>query len=567
MTGCDNNCGNNCGSCSNCNNCRRKCKCKKRKCYYPVCPKPKCDSYFAEEVCCKLRGAVVDITSQLMLTTDPPVDFNQDTSPLTVINFRSNGVFIKCGKCLYVLCSSAAILAPPAYLVNNLRYPFVNANAAITGLVPDDLVQMSKILVTVHNLDGKPVISDDCEAAGHTIVYQARVCFVDGAGGFGLLQIDGCSEWNKCLPEISAKHQPHIKRGKSRHLQCGEKVFLLGNIGTNIYDTQLDSSFGISQGVVINERGADPSGWNLQELVIVDAQGFSPNIGMPIIDGAGRLVGLQTLSVPGVVPANNAGIVGNGMVAGISQEFMEYPLNVYCRTCQNKCKSKYRQKIREVQDNIGYFCAYVKGYAGLAYQVTTASDYNTIVGDLATGARVPLFDSNGNLYSGPNCKYLRGITVITLAGNVDITYALVPGAAALAPYNQEDLNDSNFLNEVPPGAIILGQDGCDKCWFGNDNQTIVPALYTWKTVPATDGNCGCCDTFAFEMIVIPYEGRTVPAGSDCIRSVCVESKMLTFPAIVDYPWGIVNQFPIEAAPGALPVVGSLLPSDDFYPSF
>lgn len=552
-------------------------ECKGKGCCLPCCLPDTCDHYSSTEICCKFRAAVVDVVGELVLTdeaaTTPITD--PDTQLRTFRTF-GNGVFIKKH---FILTSSALVLAPPTALETNNRFPFIDpAQAAPAGLMPEQLVQMSKILVTVHNLNGRHSPSKKC-ADGHAITYEATVVMVDGAGGYALLCINDCSEWNRCLPKLKKCH-PKLCRGESRALKCGDDAYVIGGVANNRGVGYGPSSFGISKGVVVDNKGMDWSGWFLPEMVLVDCNAYFPGQGMPIINKFGKLVGLQLASVTGRVGPIPAGAVatpgyagnGDGGVAGVSQFFMHRALSAVfaLNKCDCSCEDeKLKAHLVQVPDSsLGAFWKYSKGYAGIAYNTIDGSSFNTYLLDPVTGARNVLLDPLYNLYNGPKSKELEGVRVLTTAGGVAVTYAEVPGTAPAAPYPAAGTADSNFLASIPAEDWILkisrGISKSKGCVLGDEMYQIAPAVFTWQLKPA--------DIVMFSVRRVAQTGGIADVDNHLNKVDCVQGALQDFPPCMDYLWGAIDKFPLLADPAnaalGLPVlVNPQIPTAFFHPAF
>lgn len=549
------------------NECADKCEkdCKKE-CCVPCCAPDPCDHYSAFEICCKKRPAVVSISSQLAtvahdLTTVPVL------GEISYLRLNGNGAFIKlCGR-LYILTSSFLVIAPPSLLVTNSRYPRAGTEN-VAELAPTDLVAFSRILVSVHNLNGRMKPSKKSEN-GHSIVYEASPAFVDGAGGWALLYIDPCKEWNRCLPKIDCECHPHFDIGKSRQLQCGDDLYLMGNfVGASRPDPNHATSYGITKGIVSNPRAADHTGWLVPELILGDFEAYNPSVGMPIINKFGQLVGVQLTSTPGMVDGSlvtQSGLlptIGLGAVYGVSSYFMAYGMKTFSVIGSRKHKYEcFRRHIASVVDQYhGDYYKYLKGFVGLAYRILESQDYNTRLASGASQLRVPLLQdaTSGGLYEGPRCKNLAGIRVENTAGSLpappptangtQVTYVQVVGAGAAAPFDAAAHQNSNFALSIAPETIITAGE---RCYFGDQSHQIPPALLTWKYISG--------DRIGFvarrpAFVGVLASEALIPADNFLRDSISVSGQLQVFPPTYDYPWALIAYFPLPlVVPGDVQV--------------
>ena len=560
------------------NECADECdyKCKGKGCCLPCCaPNPCEDRYSASEICCKSRASVVTISSQ-WATTDRPV-----TTPVPVLadisfmRVQGSGAFVDICKRRYILTSSALVQIPPSVLAANNRYPLSGVENVDT-LSPTDIVAASRILVTVRDLNGRTRPAKKSED-GHTFVYEASPAFVDGAGGWALLYIDMCKEWNRCLPHIDDCH-PCFKLGKSRKLNCGDPIYLLGDWGSGPSSDRYNSTgFGMTCGVVAKHRAVDHSGWAPAELVWGDFEAYHSTLGCPIVNQYCELVAVQYSNVPGVVDQTSIAlssafpVVGSGAVAGISTFFMEYGLKCFSVIGSRKRKYDcYRRHLASVIDQYhGDYYKYLKGFIGIAYQLVEASDYNTRLGFGGTGVRVPLLQdaASGGLYDGPSQKNLAGIRVENVAGSTATTYAadgtavtyvavaglngvLAPFAGPVSPFNLLNV-DSNFLTSLYPETIITAGE---ECYFGDESKQIAPGLLTWKYIAGDRAN------FVVRRPAFDGTNNLVPTDLHLRDSNSVTGALLVFPPDYDYPWACINSIPLPLSVHVDPIgVAPLFP--------
>lgn len=561
--------------------CDDKCedKCKGKDCCLPCCAPDNCDKYSAYEICCKKRSAVVSISSQLA-TTVPQYGGVPVNGDISYTRINGNGAFVMiCGR-RYILTSSALVIVAPSLLANAQRYPVSGVENVTAGQAPHDLVAFSKILVAVHNLNGRVKPSKTSED-GHTIVYEASPAFVDGAGGWALLYVDPCKEWNRCLPKIEECH-PFFEMGKSRQLYSGDDLYLMGSFAAaGRQDFNRSTTFGITKGVVSNSRAVDHSGWLLPELVLGDFEAFNVSLGMPIVNKFAQLVGVQLTTTPGLIDgAFNVenGVFpnfGNGAVAGVSSYFLSYGMKVFSVIGSRKHKYDcFRRHLATVLDRYhGDYYKYVKGFVGIAFQYLEGEDYNTRLGSgsyPSLGSRLPLIQDSivGGLYEGPQCKNLAGVRVQHVAGNqltdyttdgTQVGYVVVVGAPGTLPYGADTPFDttanvhqnSNFVSSLSPETVITAGE---RCYFGDQSHQIPISLLTWKYISG--------DRISFVVRRPHFTTLTslVPTDQHLRDSNSVSGQLQTFPPTYDYPWALIGYFSLPLRPPFVQVPPPLGPS-------
>ena len=571
--------------------------CYKVKCE-PTCKKDccikKCDSYRPEELVCLYKDAVVEIHSEfILLGTGPtgstpfpgvPLAGASGGTPLgagsrTDVILEGNGFFIK-GH--YIVAPAQLVLMPPSLTSVVNRFPFLNPNTLTLGRIRDEMIRASRILVSVFNVNGQ----------GHSFVYEAELVGVDGAGDIAVLRINYKKQWNVCNPCVEKCH-PYFTFGSSRAAKDGEKVYLIGDYISNALDRRLFNAAGaVAEGLLSDHRYLDYSGWALAEQVLVSAPAYAFSAGMPIINGQGQVIGMQTSDLAAVLPSISfptvsvavrggvtgvgifdgatgpnsltggtgffggsgtiAGFVlnqseGLGLVAGPSEFFMR---RVVKAIIKGTCSRKYNCQLETVCDPVGSFYRYKKAYAGIAYDVFTGVQYDVTVDYTAgaTGAGLPRIRlaPNGDFLNSPSCKELVGVRVLGLAGaNVNGTTGgagslfYVPGGTGAAP-QALTLPVSPFLGKLQPGDVITHINGLA---LGDLNKQIAPSLITWRLCAGDQleicyrrgGNAG---NFTDNSLTENYDNLYT-------HTVCLGD----FPYLMDYPWYAVNRFPLLVARG------------------
>lgn len=557
-----------------------KVKCEPR-CEKPCCDFKKCPCLDPRELHCLYKDAVVEIHSEFILlgatgSEVAPIEGATGGTPLGAgtradVILDGNGFFIK-GH--YIVAPAHLVLLPPSLTSVVNRFPFFDPDNLDLGQIRDQSLAASRILVSVFNVNGK----------GHSFVYEADLVGVDGAGDIAVLRINYRKQWNFCNPCVEKCH-PVFKFGKSRAAKEGEKVYLIGDYISDAHDRRLFNAAGaIADGLLSDHRYLDYSGWILPELVLVSAPAYAFSSGLPILNCQGEVIGMQTTDLAAVLPAINlpeidlfvggvadldvlvdpdtgvgsatgpfsaTGTIGPlslnqseglGLVAGPSEFFLR---RVVKTLIKGTCNRKFNCHLETVCDPVGPYYRYKKAYAGIAYDVFTGPMYD-ITTDFTSGSDVALLPRirlgpNGEFLNFPSCKQLLGLRVLGLAGlNPADQLAIangaiyVPGGTGVAPM-PEFLPVSPFLNKLLPGDQITHINGLE---IGDLNKQIAPSLITWRLC-------------AGDQLEITYRrGGNAPNGADNAFTENYENLfnhaacLADFPALMDYPWYAINQFPL-----------------------
>lgn len=529
------------------------------KCKKDCCIKP-CPCYTSEEIVCQFADAVVEVHSEFILLGTGATGFAGATggTPLAAgirsdVILEGNGFFIK-GH--YIVAPAHLVLLPPSLTSVVNRFPFFDPSNLNLGVIKNQLVRASRILVSVFNVNGK----------GHSFVYEADLVGVDGAGDIAVLRINYKKQWNLCNPCVEKCH-PFFQFGSSRGSKDGEKVYLIGDYVSNAIDRRRFNAVGaVSEGLLSDHRYLDYTGFALAEAVLVSAPAYAFSSGLPIINCQGRVIGMQTTDLAVVNPRLNAsstigGFInqaeGSGLVAGPSEFFMR---RIIKSIIKGTCSRKYNCELEVICDPAGSFYRYRKAYAGIAYDVFTGVDYD-ITTDFTSGSAVGgrprvRLSSAGEFLSSPSCKELVGIRVLGLAGanpadalGVANGFFYVPGGTGPAPL-PAFLPVSSFLGRLSPGDVITH---INNIALGDLAKQIAPSLITWRLC-------------AGDQIEVCYR-RGGNAGSSADNGYTENYDNLytfnaclgDFPALLDYPWYAVNIFPLLAAsfPGFTFPVGQI----------
>lgn len=543
-------CSSSSSSSSSCSS-KSSSSCKKSSSSSSSCCLDKCDDKICKgippsKLYCKYRSAVVQIHSEFDLTALPATVVTTPVAvpPVDRVSYfiEGSGFFIK-GH--YIVCPAHLVLIPPHWLAVNYRYPYVGA----APLSPPDrdnatMTKVSRILVDVFEVNGGKA----------SYSYEASLIGVDGAGDIAVLRIDSRLQYNLCSPCIKKCH-PYFCLGDSRRYKPGQEVYAMGNAFSSFHSANATSgAHQIVEGMVADNRGIDYFGFAPQELVFTNLEILGNKSGLPLVDKFGRVIGMQTIAAVGVIPllpysdpsTQNFSFPvmmarGETAASGPSQFFMKRVLKaLLCGPCK-----KSSNHVGSVNDALGSYYYYIKGYAGIAWEVVTGKYYDTTVNPV-TGVRSIRYDPlTGAFLNSPQCKQLIGVQVVTLAGQAVplVLYAEVPGAASTAPYPSGLLN-SPFVGSILPGDIITYINGCP---LGDLKSQIPPALKTWCTLP------GDRVTLTYRKASDQYESENSAAAA-----------LLAFPPFMDYPWYKVIAGPNPNGPGG---IAGYFPSNAFRPAF
>lgn len=512
----------------------------------PKCDKKECDfdeseCLRPEEIVCKYKDAVVEVHSEFILIgASGDVETVNGLTPLAAnaradIILEGNGFFIK-GH--YIVAPAQLVLMPSSLTSVANRYPLLDPEDTALGTIKNQMVRASRILVSVFNVNGK----------GHSFVYEADLIGVDGAGDIAVLRINDDKQFNRCNPCIEKCH-PFLTFGQSRCAHDGEKIYLLGD-GISNTDSRLFNAVGaITEGLLSDHRYVDYSGFATQELILVSAGAYAFSAGMPILNCHGCVLGMQTTDICEVCPdfieigtsgaSGASGGVGDllfvqqegiGFVGGPSEKFMR---RVISSIIKGTCARDRNYNLEVINDALGSYYRYTKGYLGLAYDVFTGVDYDTTADysfGTAFGAlpRVRL-DDKGQFLNTPSCKELVGFRVLGLAG--------VPGHFVVS--NEALSVLSPLRNKLQPGDVITFVNDIA---IGDLECQNALSLVTWRTI-------------AGDQLKITYRrgGSALNTDDNGITEDYDNQSTITvtldeFPKYLDYPWYAVNRFPLLAAP-------------------
>lgn len=555
------------------------------------------------------RGAVVSIVSEFILLVpginpnlvptislgpgNPAVIGTSGSNQRTDVLIPGNGTHIGGG---YIVCSAAQCLLPPSVNGAVNRFPYNNNPLSAPGLITSQTISASRFLVTFYNLNG----SKD------SVVYEANLILVDGAGDLALLRVyehDIGNEFNRCIE----KDHPFIQLGRSDEMCVGDTVFLLGNAGScPQVPYEAEGQRSIIKGNLAENKFLEAQGWVLPETIVVSAPVYSPAVGMPILNKQGRMIGMQTTSVlgnkasqqlqpytppiPGPAPslpgAFNPFYQDNsfGMVMGPSSRFMNFVLRA---ALEGNCKYNYDRHLLRVNDAAGSYYRYMKGFAGICYRRVSARhydntfDYSLSGGYPIAGAPRVRISSDGKFLAVPLCKNIEGVQVLALAGDngSDLTNGTqfttsglysFPGvtntvqtAPAPTPINRNpvagvyagvvapgyDLVDSPFLGTLLPGDIVVaaGSDESQVRIGGLTDQTCLSNI-TWHMRPGDNLRVIYRRGNNFANLEGSTNDTTNAEQRNYNQTFSTAQSLAIFPALADYPWYNVGLFWLILAP-------------------
>jgi len=278
---------------------------------------------------------------------------------------------------------------------------------------------------------------------------------------------------------------------------------------------------------------------------LVSANAYTFSSGLPILNCQGKVIGMQTTDLSTVTPLAIEQQEGSGLVSGPSEFFIRRVAKCILRYRKNKCCQAKSCQIEIVDDPVGCYLRFNKGYAGIAYDVFTGSNYDYTV-DYTSGVaplgrpRIRLSDT-GSFLITPLIKQLIGIRVLGLAGlnpndasGVANGYYYVPGGTGTSPL-PDFLPISPFAAKLLPGDVITHIDGCE---VGDVDKQIAPSLVTWRTCPG-------------DIVKVCYRrggnALNTDNNSETENYEVVYDFMValaSYPLFMDYPWYAVNHFPL-----------------------
>jgi S1-C subfamily serine protease len=185
--------------------------------------------------------------------------------------------------------AQAPVTSGVVAIQTNLAYG--NAAAAGTGMV---LTASGEVLTNNHVIRGATKIRVTVPRSGQT--YRAQVLGYDIAADVALLELPGASG----LQTVSA--------GDSAKLRRGEAVTAVGNVGgTGRLTTTSGTITGLRRSITVGDEQGGSS--RLTSLVETNAALRPGNSGGPLLDGAGRVVGMNTAASARLVvqPSENDG--------------------------------------------------------------------------------------------------------------------------------------------------------------------------------------------------------------------------------------------------------------------
>lgn len=292
-----------------------------------------------------------------------------------------------------VVSSSSGFLIDKQYVVVAAHTVFLAPGTPRVPPPPPNSgpVRKNRIWVQVFNVNN----------TGAAYVYETQLVGGDGALDVAVLYIDPKLPWNKDLP---IPKNEGLKWGKSRTSKIGDSVYFIGE--------SLGFSFrSFSTGIISNNKLSPLTGTNYQspnflnpiELVQTTGTDFLGLTGSPIVDNNSQVIGLLAGSITNSIYQ---------LSAGTSQHIAEPIINDLIAI--HKGTRSPEPNFIVIDDPVGKYLYYVKGYLGLGYVVRYDSDFTG-------GATFPLVESCTNeiipSLTGPILKESIGIIVTSVDGD------------------------------------------------------------------------------------------------------------------------------------------------------
>jgi hypothetical protein len=353
----------------------------------------------------------------------------------------------------YIVTSSQNVIIPPQFLAGNNRFPYVSATQPIpNGSIPDTVTQVSRIIVSVNALKCNEVVN-----------YEARLVSVSPSGDVAFLKLVKCCDKKLCIKE-------------SRVLRYAESEECAN--GASLYTYSLPTGF--LSGTMANNMYSSPNGTFQAEHILVDIDIDEVVPGMPVVDENYYLVGMLTQ--------------GNH---GPSERFMKYitdrMLYMDCKKFRKevKCKKEFKHTedhftiitdaLLDSNGKTHTFSVYRVAYLGVLYTPVNQNTYDTTI-DPVTGEVSLIFDSTGNIVYKCGVEN-KGIQIVTLAGNTDVEYTVLPGLTPVTPPFPALVNSpvSSFLG--PQDIIVKFGSKCEAGDTGDEGCSLAPGLYLWRADP------------------------------------------------------------------------------------
>lgn len=565
-------------SSSDCGACAKKCcesSCSKRSCHVEL-PTP-CNP---GQIACKVRDAVVSVVSQWVFlgagisggTATSPATSTTPLGPGTRADFllRGNGTILCNG---WIAVPASLVFAPPSLSGVAQRWPYQDPSYTAVGQILNRMIRASQIVVAVNNVNN----------SGKSYSYNASVVGVNGAGDTAFLELlYPCCNGARSNPKLKVKGKkachPHVPFAeKCYKVQEGESVFLVGSYTSNLLPDWGFAPSAVLPGVVTKPDYIDPLGVMTYEAILVSCSVYSTSVGMPIVNGHGQLVGMQTTNVVGTLNAysevnpllNNP--AGMGYVGGVQLKSLrrDWKLLVdqHKKSCCDDCE------VENIRDPAGPYYRIRKGYLGFAYNLYPISA-NTFTADFSSGASLAVgnprlrIDSEGNIATISRDTQFTGVLVVGLAGlnptdslaGVTGGYLYVPGGTGVAPLVL-DAPASPLIGRIQPGDQILTIGKCNgskkkgKIHLGSSKGEYAPSSLLWRL--------GTCDEVEISYVstgqYVSNTGNNAGTGSVCCTD-CKTTKaiVLDMPAVIDYPWYALGQWPLLEDQGFVSVNGQSL---------
>lgn len=558
-------CHESSSSSSDCGACNKKCcesSCSKRSCCVEL-PSP-CNP---GQIACKARDAVVSVVAQYVFlgagisggtaTSAPTPTTGLGGGNRADIFMRGNGFILPNG---WIATPASVVFAPPSLSGLAQRWPYVDPTHTTVGQIQNRMIRASQIIVAVNNVNN----------SGKSYAYVANVVGVNGAGDTAFLSLEyPCCNGVKSNPKIKVKGKkachPHLSFAEKCYKpQKGETVYLVGSYTSNLFPDLGYAPGSVLSGIVSEPCYVDPLGLLTYEAMLVTCDVFTTSVGMPILNGHGHILGMQTTNVCGTL--NNNEYVddqhvypsGIGYVGGVQGKSLRRDWKLLCQQSKKSCCDEC--DVENVRDPAGPYYRILKGYLGIAYNLYSLTN-NTYTMDFTSGATYGASDfyaririaSDGSIVGLPRDAQFTGISVVGLAGLNPTDSAsgvtggnwYVPGGTGVAPL-VEYAPVSPLIGRIQPGDQILSIAKCNgrgskKVRLGSGTDEYAPSALLWRL--------GTCDEVEISYVstgqYVGNTGNNSGTGSVCcIDCKTTKATVLLMPAVIDYPWYSLNQWPL-----------------------
>ncbi len=291
-----------------------------------------------------------------------------------------------------------------------------------------------------------------------------RVVFPDSEEMYDVRVVGANPDYDLALLELADSEafpesaQP-LEIADSAQAQVGQKVIAIGN------PFGLQSS--VSQGIISAIGRELPSIGRVQIPMIQTDAAINPgNSGGPLLDSAGRLIGINTMIVPGMMAGGGAGNIGIGFA--VPSELL---IETLPGLREGGLTGVYALNLDiENRPRIGVQVIPVADYPQRARQVLDLPDYGLVVISVDPG--------------GPAAR--AGLNAYTFEANIDGN-AFPAGGDVILSANGNDLRQAADLQRM----LIDAQEGDElelEVWNGGETRTVTVTLEVVPIGGAEDGS-------------------------------------------------------------------------------